>query len=417
MAPEMPRPVANKQIVALDGVRGVAVLLVVLVHLQQSGVVPARFSLLNMIASYGWCGVDLFFVLSGFLITLGLLESKLALNYFSGFYLRRILRIFPLYYAVLGAAFVCNLFFADWMPPGPILSGSDSGPLFPTWKGWISHALYFQNWWMPSWEPKNQDILGHFWSLGIEEQFYLLWPLAVWLLPCRRLLVLCAVVCVGAVALRIFLVDVYGIAPHVVLMNTATRVDTLLLGAVAAIVVQDPTLLQKVRKWLPGIALLSALSLGAVALLVKDRASQLHFMNTFGFTALGVVFAWMVTWSYMFDGRRNAWDRLFSLKPLRLLGRYSYGLYVYHLPIIVAATIIFGSSPWFGREVLPSLIFCIATVGTAICTAIASYELFEKRFLRLKRNFSPRFHEPVSRSGDKTQPATTSFDLPRRSAG
>src|SRR5437016_876949 len=84
-------------------------------------------------------------------------------------------------------------------------AGGSHGSLFPSWQAWISHLLYVQNWWMPLKEPGSPNIFGHFWSLGIEEQFYLAWPLSVWLLPRKRLPVVCAGICVAVLALRFYI--------------------------------------------------------------------------------------------------------------------------------------------------------------------------------------------------------------------
>lgn len=380
----------RKQIAALDGVRGLAIFAVLLIHLQQIGAVPARFHLVNVLMHSGWCGVDLFFVLSGFLITLGLLDSKDSSNYFSAFYMRRVLRIFPLYYAVLIVAMICSAVFASYTPKVTLMSDALNGSLFPTQAGWVAHLLYVQNWWMPWKEPASQNILGHFWSLGIEEQFYLVWPLCVWLLPRKRLLGLCVAVCPGVLALRFFLIGYFNPPPHVIFMNTVTRADTLIMGALCALLVTDGRWLAAVWRWLPIVATLGAGCVVTIAFGVRDASRQLYYTDTLGFTALAMTFGSVVIWAYVLNGRRNWSDRILSVRPLTELGKYSYGLYVYHLPLIVMAKIVCGGSGWFGHEVMPGVIFCVCTVSIAIGVAVTSYELFEKRFLRLKRYFKPR---------------------------
>ena len=363
---------------SLDGIRGLAILLVFFIHLQQSGVVPANLHLVNALMHCGWCGVDLFFVLSGFLITLGLLESKGSVNYFSAFYMRRILRIFPLYYAVLAAAIIGGVIFSSY-------------PISPSWAAWLSHALFLQNWWMPWLEPTSPNILGHFWSLGVEEQFYLVWPLCVWLLPRRYLPGFCIAICAAVLALRFFLVQYYNPFPQILLMNTATRADTLIVGALCAVVTRDRTRLARVRRWLPAVAVLAFSFLVVMFFGIKDKSAQLYYTDTLGFTALALTFGPLVLWAYLFRGSRNWYDRLLSLRPLTNAGKYSYGLYVYHLPVIFIAKMLFDKKPWFGHDILPGLLFCFCAVAVAICVAVASYELFEKRFLRLKRYFKPRY--------------------------
>src|SRR5208282_6334564 len=169
--------------------------------------------------NFGWAGVDLFFALSGFLITGILLDTRKADNYFSAFYAGRVLRIFPLYYSVLvlilGAAAVSHQ--------------RQGLPLAADQK---LYFVYLTNWlvlWKGQWGP---NILGHFWSLAVEEQFYLLWPLCVWLLISRRL----AKVTVGAsvIALLVRILWVAHAGPsQAIVMATVTRMDTLLCGALA----------------------------------------------------------------------------------------------------------------------------------------------------------------------------------------
>src|SRR5580698_6867484 len=171
-----------KRIRQLDSVRGLAVLLV-LVH--NTDIYPSLH--LGLITNAGWSGVDLFFVLSGFLITGILIDTKEAQNYFSSFYARRMLRIFPLYYAVLTLLVIVAL--------------------HPTQ---IYYYLYLSNWLIllkDGWQP---NVAGHFWSLAVEEQFYLIWPLCVWLLPKRYRLRFTLAGCVFALMLRLGLVATYG---------------------------------------------------------------------------------------------------------------------------------------------------------------------------------------------------------------
>lgn len=385
------------KIPALDGVRGLAILLVLCVHLQQTGAVPQRYHLLNTVMHAGWCGVDLFFVLSGFLITLGLLESKGAVNYFSAFYMRRVLRIFPLYYLVLLLAVLASVLLGGYEPRGEIFLGSlghVDGPLFPSALGWVSHVFYVQNWWMPLAEPHSRNVLGHFWSLGVEEQFYLAWPLCVYLLPRNRLIGVAVTICAAVLGLR-YLLAAYGVPSETILRNTITRSDTLMAGALCAIVVRDSTLLARVRRWLPLVAAFGAAYVIAVGFLVKSEAAQVYDTVTFGFTALALVFGSLVLWGYLFNGTANPLDRALSVQPLTQLGKYSYGLYVYHLPVVYAAKIWLGASPWFGRSAVFGSLFCVGTGAVALAIAIVSYEVFEKRFLRLKSRFRPVFTRPL----------------------
>jgi peptidoglycan/LPS O-acetylase OafA/YrhL len=269
-----------------------------------------------------------------------------------------------------------------------LVGDSSHGSIFPTQAGWIAHLLYLQNWWMPWQEPESRSILGHFWSLAIEEQFYLVWPLCVWLLPVRRLLVGAIIVCAAALALR-FGLAIDHVSTQLIFRNTLTRCDTLLVGAICAIVVRDAGLLARVRRFLPIVATLGAAYVVAIAIAIKDDATQAFYAVTFGFTALALVFGSLVIRAYVDRGRRNWSDRLLSIRPLTALGKYSYGVYVYHIPVIYLAKMRFGDSAWFGHDLGPCLLFIIGAVTATVAIAAVSYELVEKRFLRLKRFFTP----------------------------
>src|SRR5690625_4685275 len=167
----------------LDGVRGVAILLVILFHCFPSP-----------LTGLGWIGVDLFFVLSGFLITGILIDSKGNKRYYSNFIGRRILRIFPLYYLVL----FIMLFLLPLIGRG--FSSGSNYSFYLRHQGWF--WSYLQNW-LFSFHgfPKNL-ILSHFWSLGVEEQFYLVWPFLVLLLPKKLLLKSSIFLCMTAIIFR-----------------------------------------------------------------------------------------------------------------------------------------------------------------------------------------------------------------------
>ena len=156
---------------ALDGLRGLAILLVLMIHFCcLTGVVPRTTLdvLFLKFASIGWCGVNLFFLLSGFLITGILFDTKSSSNRMKNFYARRTLRIFPLYYGVLTLWFL--------VLPAFNLDG--------TVRSWPSQQkvwvwLYAVNWGL-IWGGHQFGVMEHFWSLAVEEHFYLLWPLVIW---------------------------------------------------------------------------------------------------------------------------------------------------------------------------------------------------------------------------------------------
>ena len=237
------------------------------------------------------------------------------------------------------------------------------------------------------------SVVGHFWSLAVEEQFYLLWPLLVWKLKPGLLLPvsLCGAVC--ALLLRTGLVSHFG--PHFWIQPlTPTRGEGLLIGsALAAFSAQYGRL--------PAIALKTAAAIGGAILLlmlVFDTAEFVNtdagpYMYTIGITALGLIFGALVGSSHH---PTSPLTPLLTAKWLRNFGKYSYGLYVYHVPVYLLLTRTLASR--FGvRLPLSTLrwVLClILLIGISYALAWCSFEFFESRFLALKNRFSPREHLP-----------------------
>lgn len=267
----------------------------------------------------GWSGVDLFFALSGFLITGILLDSKGAPNYFSSFYARRFLRIFPLYYATLAIIFVTAAAAPDLLR---------IRTLVPESRDWWTYFAYLQNWpLVQRGGSPRANIVGHFWSLAVEEQFYLVWPLCVWLLSRRVLFRLCCAGIAGALLFRCILVSLYG-GETLVIHRTASRMDCLLIGSALAIAIREgwPITRRTIR--------LLAIAGGALVLLIAvfrplELIETNTFMQTIGVTGFALLSASLIGTILSGGGR------VFHLRPLRALGKYSYGIYVLHQPVFI----------------------------------------------------------------------------------
>ncbi len=204
----------------LDGLRGLAILMVMLFHYGtalNSHSFPQHVVMFG--CELGWTGVDLFFVLSGFLITGILLDSRDADNYFSSFYCRRVLRIFPAYYlSLLIVFFLYPVFMPGYEHAGPP----------PQERIW--YFAYAQNWIGLLVDGGRQRMIGHYWSLGIEEQFYLIWPWIVYKSTTKRIGQIAIGASVVALALRFTLLALH-VSPEIIYRNTFTRMDALLIGA------------------------------------------------------------------------------------------------------------------------------------------------------------------------------------------
>lgn len=199
---------------ALDGIRGIAILLVMTIHYFNDPQ-PGLDNLVHKVTDGGWMGVDLFFVLSGFLITGILLDANGGAHYFISFYGRRALRIFPLYYLYLVLLWAVFGIATTW----------------PYWTYLLNIQIAINGQWPAI------PYVAHLWSLAIEEQFYLLWPLVVLLCSRRTLMRLCLAIVALSPMLRAWVLHA-GVASRAVSVLTPTRVEGLLAGALLAVLVR-----------------------------------------------------------------------------------------------------------------------------------------------------------------------------------
>ena len=297
-----------------------AIVLVLVSHLMLfNDHTGSRFGdSLSALRGLGWVGVDLFFVLSGFLITGILFDTLQDPHYFGSFYMRRFLRIFPLYYGFLFFLMILG----HWSP----------GMHF-AWNGRQYVLLtYLQNTgiWFPvtDFHPGIWADLDHFWSLAVEEQFYLFWPLLVFLVRGRRRLIALALALSGfALLLRIALY-LHGSSPLLIFMLTPCRMDTLLLGGLVALVVRgDSDWIP--RRWMMPVALVAGVVIAAYTLSHLGRDMRDFFFGaTFGYSviALGCVALLIASLE-----PESVAHHIFRWSWLRSLGKYSYGIYVTHI--------------------------------------------------------------------------------------
>jgi peptidoglycan/LPS O-acetylase OafA/YrhL len=370
---------SGKRLSSLDGLRGIAVLSVIAFHtLRVTGQEGFLGRVLNRVQESAWAGVDLFFVLSGFLITGILLDTRSSRNYFKTFFARRTLRIFPLYYAVLAVAIV-------GVPA--ILGRSHLPDLYPrllanqAWL-WTYTANYLQ-----ATGAHTLPGFGHFWSLAIEEQFYWFWPAIVYFLSRRKLFNLCLAVCFFSPLLRLALIEFGGVREWAIRQYTFTRADALLAGALAALLIREPELLARFRRWFVGAIGFSSVALVAIAYRNHYVPYEATETVVLGYGCLGVLFAWLVYHLATVEGRIA---RLLSSSVLRWFGRYSYGIYIFHWPIAQAyrAALEPKLERIFGGHFYPAefAYFTVTCISAAV--AFLSWHVFELRFIQLKEYFT-----------------------------
>jgi peptidoglycan/LPS O-acetylase OafA/YrhL len=360
----------------LDGVRGLAILLVMLHHFTQFH--PPGEALATRVffglCDAGWMGVDLFFVLSGFLITSILLETKTAKRYFFSFYSRRTLRIFPLYYGAL-----CLFFFVvpELHSPNVELAQPSTWWWYWLYATNVDIALHW-------WEPRG---ITHFWSLAVEEHFYLVWPLVVRWSGRHALLVVCVLTWILAAYLRVRLMDRPN-APLPGYVLTPTRLDLLTAGGALAILAHGPKGLEPHRAWLYALGGLGVVGLGVRvwALGSLDSMERNLWSQALTSAATGAVFVALVTLAVS-TTRASLASKLLSSSWLRTFGRYSYGLYVFHLGVDELArhgVPAWGLSAHDARATGDILLAVIERMGATFAIAWLSYHLYERWFLELK---------------------------------
>jgi peptidoglycan/LPS O-acetylase OafA/YrhL len=356
---------------ALDGLRGVAILSVMLYHFTGSykGTNPLLL-LWGAIAGAGWMGVDLFFVLSGFLITGILYDTALAEHKIRNFYARRALRIFPLFYAVLfGLLLLTPVLGMHWRP---------------------EHLLYFlylsnvADLLVPNFHLPHQWVnLGHLWSLAVEEQFYLIWPFIVWRVRNRvKLLWIILAVIISAPLIRGLLLA-GGMDALVMARLLLTRADSLLFGGGVALLVRGPS---ADRVPAGGILVISAAFLAVLVYLAHGPEAASPWISIVGYSAIAMCSA-----SLIFLAQRGAnWVSNLCDRPLlRFFGRYSYGLYIFHGLYFVYLRHLSGAAGCFVHSAfLAQLLIAVFGFSLSVALAVLSYHFFEAPILSLKRRFA-----------------------------
>ena len=370
-------------VLGLDGLRGVAILMVLAAHFLQEGLFKQYYPMLGPVLTkfslMGLRGVELFFVLSGFLITGILLDSKGGPGFFRNFYARRVLRIFPLYYGTLIVVF--------WVLP-LLISLDPAAREISRHQGWFwSYLSNFPGNPGHGWDGSNVYKMGHFWSLAVEENFYLVWPLVVFLAD-RRVLRWIAVglICVGFAA-RAANAATGDHAYWLFRWSTVSRVDALALGAMIALMLR----MKLDQGWLIRHARYGVVGLGVIfvaASMIPRRAPEA--LVTFIHASVAI---WFFACVLILSIRTNSSGFIAKCMKNRVLitfGKYSYGLYVIHgilRPAIQA---------WIPPEKLIAIVrvpmlglvlYTLIAAGLCLLLAMLSWHLYESQFLKLKRHF------------------------------
>lgn len=363
-----------KHIDSLDGVRGVAIAMVLIFHLLWSNNQTGS-TIMNFLAGFrgaGWIGVDLFFSLSGFLITGILFDTLHTGHYFKNFYGRRFLRIFPIYYGLILVLYLVfhPIHFDQVRPFLLLISYVQNTPLW--WHGLQTPVVFSTD---------------HLWSLAVEEQFYLVWPVLMFFIRDRKKLVwTAAILALMAPITRIFLLA-HGAPFTATYKLTVCRADSLLAGAWLALMVRGKLRDRVLRYAAPtfGLALLLC---GIIAWRFGNFDWEINrAINSYGYSILAIVSTSLIAMALR---PHSITARMMRAKTLRFLGKYSYGIYVYHeiISILVTLWVRDFLEHHIHSKILYHLAFMACVLLITIPLAMLSFHFYEKPFLKLKKYFN-----------------------------
>jgi peptidoglycan/LPS O-acetylase OafA/YrhL len=351
-----------KYIKSLDGVRAIAALLVLVFHFSQYAVFQSDWGkLLQKIGYLGQTGVSLFFVLSGFLITRILFEQIYSPHYWKNFIIRRSLRIFPLYYFYL----ICEYFIA------PFLSNTPSPDISLQWYYWFYLQDFATTFQWPSAGPK------HFWSLAVEEHFYLVWPFVVLYYKIKRLTQPIIVILIISALVR-FLLAYFQYQTY---FFTFARMDEIALGALLAWMEKN----EKLNFFQQKSFYTALLSAGVFSAILWGLFSSdgLLLIQVFKYNLISILYFLMIGKIITLDNLH--WISKVLCSPFfNYTGKISYGLYVYQ-----ATAVIWGLTHGYADK---PLLFLTSLILSCYVIATISFYLFEQPILKLKNRFTYSSH-------------------------
>jgi len=322
----------------------------------------------NAFVESGWVGVQLFFVLSGFLITGILLDDRGAPRALRRFYVRRALRIFPLYYALLIVYFAVlpRVFPALQRPAGEVVW---YWLLLSNWS-WLAYGI------LPG--------IGHLWSLAVEEQFYVVWPWVALRVRPRTLAWVCVAIVVGSLATRGVLHAAH--VPDLWLYSaTVCRADALAMGALVALAVRSDAWRARLARALRPVGVGALLALAALMAITHGLNRNNPLIQTWGYSLIAILSAALVA--------AAARPGAPALRVLGFFGKYSYAIYLVHPPLKHLAHHLLHAQldvRMAAHPIATDAAFIVAISAASIAIALATWAVIERPALSLKERFAPR---------------------------
>lgn len=371
----------ESRIKELDGLRGLAVTLVMALHLFKRAAYFTEHPVLETFTKFttvGWVGVDLFFTLSGFLITSILLKSKTGEHYFRNFYVRRALRIFPLYYTAI--AFV--LLFAPKVEPEFTAQLNIALPVM---------LLYQQNWALLFRDFHLTQYLGITWSLAIEEQFYLLWPLIVYKLDREKLVKFSVGYILLSIVSRTLGTLLWPDLPQASTFfyyTSFARFEEMLFGGLLAVFLTYEGAEEKVRRFatpLFAVSFTVFVALHILSLPGSPHPEHASLPLTLGGYTTAALFTIGLIGIFITRPPRNIFRLIFGNPVLTFLGKYSYSMYLFHMSAALILLDVFWHSELRGWK--PFILYPLTTYIVTVVIALLTWNLLEKHMLGLKKYF------------------------------
>lgn len=360
----------------LDGLRGVAIGMVVIYHAFLFHWAPRAGSALAYLLfpiRIGWSGVDLFFVLSGFLIGGILLDAKDSPTYFRTFYVRRFFRIVPVYYATL----LCLFVFSAW---SKLHAGTHPGWAAEDNVPWYLFALFLQNFWMAALNTMGSGQLAVFWSLAVEEQFYLTLPWVIRYFDRKRVMMIAMEAILLAPALRVVLYSFWPNHPLAWFVLMPCRADGLFFGVLGAVALREPVS----KAWIASRrnlfrALIVLFAIGLPFVTQTD-------MHANGLPMVSVMLSWLAAFYllvlvYAMSFPQSLASRCLRWAWLRWLGMIAYGMYLFHELVLSIAKDFLGAGSTSSSMARQMIASAVAVVVTLILASL-SWEYFEKPLVR-----------------------------------
>lgn len=374
--------IISKHIPVLDGIRAYAVLLVCLVHffqVDETALYETHKYLgifLFKISQIGLRGVELFFLLSGFLITGILLDSKKSETFFKSFYARRFLRIFPLYYFVLAVSFILLPQIIEVDEPGKLVINNQAW--LWTYNSNLSYYFEFSGWDAST----NFPSFGHFWSLSVEEHFYIFWPLIIYFTKEKWISKVLIGITLGSLAIVLFDYFSEGLIP-ILKWSTFKGAGVLSIGGLIALNRRNSFNWLRLTKFAKQIIIPA----GILFLASNFIPRKYELLDTASFLTSILFFTLLIITAI--DGNKIT-NKLFSHKWLYLIGKISYGIYIYHglLRPYFKECFYEGILYQINNGIIVSIIYTIVCTAISIIISWISWTIIEKPVLKLKRFFN-----------------------------